>query len=521
MKLSRVRVIFQIVLHLALIGHVLAYYLAGWTVVGGLDFQDFFHNWLGEGVITAAVLFAGTIYLLSLVWGRLFCSWGCHFGAAQDLFAWVLRKLGWTAPLVKTRFLHWTPYLLLIGLFLWPSVANWIDSGWEYRGAGPGGPLSGAGPWERLPGWFLSITTLVVCGAVVLLFLGTRGFCRFVCPYGAVFRITDRVAPFRVRRTGSCTASCSEETVAPCTSVCPTAIDVHRETAEHGKVTAVDCVRCNLCIEACPSTALSYSATTTTATATREPTPRTETPRIATPRIATPKTVTPKTVTPKTVTRFSFAAWEEGLILAIASIAFLICDSVYGGHFLAATLAFGEGFVVLLLVRLVKDADVRLAGITLRRSKRWRFAGILLFAIGVATVAPLYHAASYKVHRHFGMSVFALQKIDGVSQGHRALELDVRDEKRIADAAEHLRRALDRFPSDLDSRRALCEIYVETLDERAIDVAEEITRRTGESLASLENLRRVYLKFGRIGRALWVAERVAKKASESEKETKE
>jgi len=479
-KLSRVRVLFQTVLHLALAGHVLAYYFADWTVLGGLDFQDFFHGWLGRGVITAAVLFAGTIYLLSLVWGRLFCSWGCHFGATQDLFAWLLRRLGWAAPIVKTRFLHWTPYLLLVGIFVWPNVARWIDTGWEYHGVGPGGPLGGAAPWERLPGWFLSITTFVVCAGVILLFLGTRGFCRFVCPYGAVFRITGLVAPFRVRRATSCSESCSQESAAPCTRACPTAIDVHRETSECGEVTSVDCVRCNLCIEACPSSALVYGLKTETTPSATGP-PATD------------------DVTTKTSPRFTFAVWEEALLFGTALVTFLICDTVYGGHFLAATLAFGEGWIALLLVRLVKSADLRLAGIDLRRSRRWSFAGITVFAAGMATLAPLYHAASYKVHRHLGMSVFALEKIgDEGPLDLRALELEVHDVQRVADAAEHLRRALERFPADLTSRRALCALYVETLDERAIDEAKKITRLTSESLASLESLRRVYLRFGRI-----------------------
>ena len=61
----------------------------------------------------------------ALIFGRLFCSWGCHFGATQDLAAWVLRKIGWKPPLVRTRFLHQAPYLVLLAIFVLPLADRW------------------------------------------------------------------------------------------------------------------------------------------------------------------------------------------------------------------------------------------------------------------------------------------------------------------------------------------------------------------------------------------------------------
>ena len=261
-KVSRIRVAFQIFIHVLIVGHVLGYYFWDKKAVGGLDFQDAFHSFLGHGLVTYAVLLTGLIYVASFVFGRLFCSWGCHIAGLQDLAAWILRKLGWKPPLIKTRFLHWSPFLVLGFVFLWPNVERWLTEDWRWSLQAIEGPasLAGAGPWERLPGWFLSVTTFAACGVGILFVLGKRGFCRFVCPYGALFRVTDLVSPFRVRRTGSCSPGCGTGSTPPCTQVCPTAIDVHAETDRWGQVKSVDCVRCHLCIEACPSQALSYSA---------------------------------------------------------------------------------------------------------------------------------------------------------------------------------------------------------------------------------------------------------------------
>ncbi|MEM7230847.1 MAG: 4Fe-4S binding protein, partial [Planctomycetota bacterium] len=256
-RVSQVRVVFQVFVHVVLVAHVALYYLADVRTVGGLDFQDFFHRFVGHGAVTYAVIFAGAIYLSAMVFGRLFCSWGCHFGATQDLAAWCLRKLGWRSPLIRTRGLHWLPFAVLAYVFLWPATLRWIGID---ESPAPTEGLAGAPPLEALPGVFLSAVTFLVCGALVLLLAGTRGFCRFVCPYGAVFRVTDLTARFRVRRVSSCSLDCAGSEAPPCTAACPTAIDVHSEADQFGEVRGVDCVRCNLCIEACPSSALAHTS---------------------------------------------------------------------------------------------------------------------------------------------------------------------------------------------------------------------------------------------------------------------
>ena len=55
-KVSRLRVGFQVLLHAVLIGHVVAYYWLEWRAVGALDFQSFFHHFLGRGILTAGAL---------------------------------------------------------------------------------------------------------------------------------------------------------------------------------------------------------------------------------------------------------------------------------------------------------------------------------------------------------------------------------------------------------------------------------------------------------------------------------
>ena len=371
MKISRARVLFQVGVHAILVAHILAFYFLDWKAIGSLDFPSFFHDGLSRGVITAGVILGLAAFGGTLIFGRLFCSWGCHFGAFQDLAAWILRKLRIPLPHVRTRFLHWTPYVLLAVIFLVPALKTWSTEGLPTEtsidlGANP--------PWAALPGLAGSVITFLACGAGILLFLGTRGFCRFVCPYGAGFRIFDRLAPLRIRKKQACGGShesCGPSDVPPCTSACPTAIDVHAETETGGQVRDLDCVRCHLCIEACPRDALELSFRPAK---TFEPVPR---PVEARPTI------------PLT---------EEIVFALVAILAYVAWDMLIAAHFLAATLALGEGFLVATCLRASRSRSMDLAGrIPLRREGRWTLRGALFLGLVSLTFIPLGQAAAFKV----------------------------------------------------------------------------------------------------------------------------
>jgi ferredoxin len=514
-----------------LAGHVAAYYFLDWTRIGAIDFQAFFHHFLGEGLLTAGALFAILMFGGALVFGRLFCSWGCHFGATQDLAAWALRKLGWKPPLVRTRFLHLTPYLILVAVFGIPLAERWLEKGWET----PRVDMAAVAPWDTLPGWILSIVTFLACGAGILLFLGTRGFCRFVCPYGAVFRLTDRAAPFRVRKVGACSSGCSGGGAHPCTAACPTAIDVHREAETLGRVDAADCIRCNLCIEACPADALAH---VTAGAAERRlvpggggrPPPRRPRDSAASPSSAPDGRRAPAGDNPVTwhpdvdgtdmvpgslllEVQRKTAAWKslpvlpaprpaydlplagEAAILGVAVLTYLAVDLVYGGHFLAATLALGHGFLAWAALSALRGgADAAVLGLRLRQADRWTFAGI--GAVGLFAIAciPVLEAGAFRLIRADAlrldaeadaMAAPAALEEKAVEPGLAAASRRLEERRRLTLAAERYRLALAIFPSDLTTRRLLLGVYARIGDPRALDEAREIRRRSpdGDSWA--------------------------------------
>jgi polyferredoxin len=492
MKVSRARVAVQVLIHLLIVLHLAAYYWWGYRRMGQADIQAFFHDFLGSGLVSTGVILAAAAFLLTLVLGRVFCGWGCHFGAFQDLVEWALRKAGWRPEPVRTRILHLLPYALLVFTFILPSVERyWGGGGLAATAGAPAGFQlrlgAGGPPWANLPGLLVSAVTFLACGAGLLLFLGTRGFCRYVCPYGAVFRVLDRPAPFRIRRSGSCgNAGCAPGDppgrTAPCTASCPMGVPVHQEVHLLGEVRDSDCVRCHRCVEACPRDALtaSFRPLSSAGLTVLESAPA---------LLRGP---------PEPRPRYTFSLGREVLVAAVAVVSFAAWDLVYAAHFLAAAMALGEGFLALLLLETIRRRDLGLRRLKLRAGGRWTFLGAALPAVFLLSLLGVLQAGAFKTLRYSAdrayLSTLAsagsaaappppLQLASGGSAGE------------LSRSADLYGRAIRCFPYDRLTVHRYALVLTALGDRRAVGVAEGLAERWPGDLDGRELLRRVRARF--------------------------
>lgn len=223
---------------------------------------------LNAGIITAGFVFMLLALASVIAFGRFFCSWACHMVAVQDVAAWLLRKIGVTPKPVRSRAMLLIPMFVMLYMFVLPPVR---------RAASALTPASanvlGTMPpfelrvttidegfasfvtddfWRNLPGLGLAATTFLVCGFAIVYFLGSRSFCAYACPYGALFGIADRAAGGQILLTGHC-IQCAK-----CTAACPSGVRVHEEVIQYGKVVDANCFKDLHCITVCPEQALSY-----------------------------------------------------------------------------------------------------------------------------------------------------------------------------------------------------------------------------------------------------------------------
>tara|TARA_B100000609_G_scaffold199619_1_gene205050 strand:+ start:2397 stop:3695 length:1299 start_codon:yes stop_codon:yes gene_type:complete len=244
--MQKYRILSFIIVHILMFIHVV---WAKDAVVGSFDFQEFFDRFLGQGVLNAGSIMVILAFFLTLIFGRFFCGWLCHFGVVQEFAWWVFQKLGIKPKTINSRLITFLPLFILFNFYIIPNVSHFFtsQSNWSLS-------LNMSYPdvWTFLPGVVIGSLTFIVDGFLIVYLLGKKGFCRYVCPWGAFLKFPTALSTFKVRKTGDCT-NCNS-----CTVACPIAIDVSYEINKFEKVINSNCTSCMKCIDDCPEDSLSY-----------------------------------------------------------------------------------------------------------------------------------------------------------------------------------------------------------------------------------------------------------------------
>lgn len=205
----------------------------------------------------------GSLGLVALAAGRLFCGWACPFGWLQDL----LYRLR-TPKLRLPRAANWVKYALLVGLVI---VLPAIDGRPEDQAAAdrvvregtgardfcalvcPAGTLEASvpsllysQPLREAATWRTWSKIGLMVGFLGLMVVSSRSFCRVGCPLGALMALGAPASRLRLRTDPERCTECGH-----CQEVCPTqARQVPRAAGE--KEASVECVLCLECVRACP-----------------------------------------------------------------------------------------------------------------------------------------------------------------------------------------------------------------------------------------------------------------------------
>ena len=254
-RLSRRRAIILIALYVLFMVHLIHWWVSGRTLAPAELNETMFT--IEQGVVTVGTILLGLILVSVLIFGRFFCSWGCHILALEDLASWILGKFGIRPKPVRSRLLPLAALAALLYMFVWPTVLR-LYEGRIWPGFRVLTDEEGFGSFtteqftRNLPGPLMTTVTFIVVGGAIVWLMGSRGFCRYVCPYGALFAGIDRFSPAGIQLTGDCDG-CGE-----CTSACTSHIRVHHEIQVHGRVVTPGCLKDLDCIASCPRDALSF-----------------------------------------------------------------------------------------------------------------------------------------------------------------------------------------------------------------------------------------------------------------------
>ena len=333
-----------------------------------------------SSIINAGLIFFAATILLTAIFGRFFCGWGCHVLALQDFCRYLMLKIGITPRPLKTRTLVWVPTIAFFYMFLWPAVYRlWIGDSLAVRGT----ELVTTEFWSTFPGAIVGGLTFLVCGFACVYFLGAKGFCTFGCPYGAIFAAADRVSPLRIRVTDAC------EQCGHCTAVCSSNVIVHQEVRDWGMVVSPGCMKCMDCVSVCPKDALYYGA---------GPIP-----------LFSKMRAQPASSDSKPPSKPVLNWRDELLLIAVFSATFLIVRGLYGviPFLMSLGVAGVVAFLALTSARLLRERSVERPGLRLKRAGKLLPQGHVFVVAVVLLLALLMHSAAVRWQTWLGDRAFA------------------------------------------------------------------------------------------------------------------
>ncbi|MBL9141972.1 MAG: 4Fe-4S binding protein [Phycisphaerae bacterium] len=376
---ARWRAASLIAVYALMVVHIVHWKLAGRTLAP-LELNEVLYT-LELGVVTAGFLFMALAVLATAIFGRFFCSWACHILALQDLCSWLLAKVRIRPKPVRSRVLLLVPVFAMAYMFIWPHIVSAFNaqprpefhvgtdqSGWA--------SFVTTDLWRNLPGPGVSIATFLVCGFVMVYVLGSRGFCTYGCPYGAIFAIADRVAPGKIKASGN-RASCAD--CGLCTAACDSHIRVHHELTAFGRVVSPACLKDLDCVAACPTGNISFG-------------------------IARPSGFLSWRTWGRFGVPYDFTLGEDLLMAAVFVGSLASLRGLYDTmpFFLSLGLAALLAFAAVLALRMATRANLRLNNFMLKRGGMLTRTGVA-FAVAIATaLAATVHSGFIRWHEVAG-----------------------------------------------------------------------------------------------------------------------
>ena len=120
--IQKLRIFSLISIHILILLHIFYW---GDNIVGSVDFQEFFHSFIKYGIINAGVILVIVSFLITLIFGRFFCGWACHFGAVQELSWFILKKMKIKPKTIDSKLVTFLPLLILMHLTVLSYLKRW------------------------------------------------------------------------------------------------------------------------------------------------------------------------------------------------------------------------------------------------------------------------------------------------------------------------------------------------------------------------------------------------------------
>ncbi|HUT30612.1 MAG TPA: 4Fe-4S binding protein [Sedimentisphaerales bacterium] len=219
---------------------------------------------LTEHSLYYPLLWAAATLILTIIFGRFFCSWVCPFGSLHNFVSWLGNRRKPTAQKIelnkyrKAQRIKYFVLVFFLAMAAFPSIAATLQTGlldpipFVTRSFNLvllpifDKPANIASASDRFyeGAWLIFAIFLT---AILLNLVIPRFYCRFVCPLGALFGVIGRFAVWRIGKNQSECINCR---------MCEKSCEGGCEPTQNIKIS--ECVLCFNCRQDCKHGVISY-----------------------------------------------------------------------------------------------------------------------------------------------------------------------------------------------------------------------------------------------------------------------
>ena len=203
-------------------------------------YQFFAIGTLVKKIHSSSIILMGLIFLLTLLFGPVFCGWICPLGTIQEWFSKIGRKIfkvkfNKFIPYKYDKYLRYIRYLTLI----WVIYITAINGILIFEAVDPYYAL-----FNFYTGEVLITGIIVLILTLVLSLFVERPWCKYLCPYGALLGIINTFKVFKIKRNSTSCISCGK-----CDGVCPMNIEISNKDVitNHQCISCMECTSENIC----------------------------------------------------------------------------------------------------------------------------------------------------------------------------------------------------------------------------------------------------------------------------------
>jgi polyferredoxin len=184
---------------------------------------------------SSSVILLDAVFLLTVLFGPVFCGWICPLGSIQEWYGKLGKK--WLGP---KKYNHFIPpkldtvlRYLRYGVLAWVLYATAVSASLVFQKYDPFFAL-----FHFWTGEASIIALLILLTILLASLLVERPWCKYACPFGAVLGLTNLFRIFTIQRNA--------ETCRPghaCSNLCPMNIPVSKYTIirDHQCISCMEC----------------------------------------------------------------------------------------------------------------------------------------------------------------------------------------------------------------------------------------------------------------------------------------